>query len=143
MNFKPRTEQELVDMRLWKKGIYDFEIVDAFETASKTKGNPMIELKVRITGTDGAARIITDYLLEQRGEKLRHAAQACGLIDKYESGSISNTDFQHKRGKLKLGVEKDRSHTYPDKNVVLDYVVSPGAPGSGSGGAIGYAAFTQ
>lgn len=142
MNFKPRTEQELADMRLWKKGIYDFEIADAFEKESKTKGNPMIELKVKIIGADGATRVIADYLLEQRGEKLRHAAEACGLLDKYNSGSLTNVDFQHKRGKLKLGIEKDKTHTWPDKNVVLDYVVAPSAPSTPTG-AISYGAFTQ
>ena len=142
MEFKPRTERELAEMKLWKKGVYDFEIIDACEKASKTSGNQMIELKVKIVGADGAARVITDYLLEKRGEKLRHAAEACGLLDKYQSGSLSNSDFQHKRGKLKLGIEKDKTHTWPDKNIVLDYLVTSSAP-STHAGAISYAAFTQ
>ncbi len=102
----------------------------------------MIELRVKVFGSDGHTRIIPDYLLEQRGEKLRHAAEACGLLEKYQSGSISGSDFQHKRGKLKLGIEKDKTHTWPDKNVVSDYVV--GSPTTASlTGTISYGAFTQ
>ncbi len=142
MNFKPCTEQELADRKLWAKGVYDFEITDAFEKESKTKGNPMIELKVKIFGPDGGARVITDYLLEQRGEKLRHAAEVCGLLDEYNRGSLAHTDFHHKRGKLKLGIEKDKTKTWPDKNVVLDYVSSP-ATNSAPTGDVNLAAFTQ
>jgi hypothetical protein len=82
----------------------------------------MIELKVKVSGPDGSARIITDYLVEQRAYKLRHAAEACGLLDKYNTGCLTNSDFRKKRGKLKLGIEKDKTGKYPDKNVVADYV---------------------
>lgn len=139
MKFKPCTEQELAERKLWAKGTYDFEIPDAFETLSKSSGNPMIELKVRIFKPDGSSRVISDYLLEKTGDKLRHAAEACGLLDKYNLGSLSNTDFQGKRGKLKLGIEKDKTHEYPDKNVVLDYIPGPAT----LSGEVGYAAFTQ
>ncbi len=128
MQFTPRTEKELAESRLMPKGIYDFEIVDAFEKTSKSSGNPMIELRVKVIAPGGAARVITDYLVEKRGEKLRHAAEACGLIDTYNDGTLSDTDFHHKRGKLKLGIEKDKTKTYPDKNIILDYVSATGAP---------------
>ena len=120
MEFKPRTEQEIQDSKLWKKGDYDFEIVDAEEKQSKA-GKTMIELRLRIT--DGKnARTISDYLLDETAGKLRHAASACGLLAKYDSGALADSDFKGKRGKLLLGVEKDRKKVYPDKNVVLDYV---------------------
>ena len=64
MEFKPCTEQELAERKLWAKGTYDFEIPDAFEKLSKSSGNPMIELKVRIFKPDGSSRVISDYLLE-------------------------------------------------------------------------------
>jgi hypothetical protein len=136
MQFRPRTEKELAESRLMAKGVYDFEIVDALERTSKSSGKPMIELKVKVTRPDGTARFITDYLLEQRAEKLRHAAAACGVLDRYEEGSLSNSDFHQKRGKLKLGVEKDKTRTYPDKNVVIDYL-----PPAGS--AVDYSSFTK
>ena len=125
MNFQPKTEQEIADSKLWKKGDYDFEVTDADEKRSKA-GHPMIELKLRLS-YNGARRTLTDYLLEEMPEKLRHASEACGLLDRYKTGSVSSTDFLGKRGKLKLGIDKDRKHKYPDKNVVLDYVCASSA----------------
>ena len=121
MNFQPRTEQQIADSKLWNKGLYDFEILDAFERKSKA-GNPMMELKHRLT--DGnRSRIISDYLLDETPEKLRHACAACGLLDKYETGCLSNDDFVGKRGQLKLIVEKAKDG-YPAKNVIGDYLVA-------------------
>jgi hypothetical protein len=124
VEFKPQTEAQIAASKLWKRGVYEFEIVDAFEKLSKSSNRPMIELRVKVTGPNGS-RTVTDYLVEKRAEKLRHAAEACGLIEKYNKGTLTNLDFQKKRGKLKLGIEKDKSHTYPDKNVVVDYVTGP------------------
>jgi hypothetical protein len=122
MNFQPRTEQEIADSKLWSKGDYDFEILDAGEKTSAA-GNDMIELKVQVSNGDGLTRTLPDYLLSKRAEKLRHCAAVCGLIDKYLTGLLSSDDFVGKRGRLKLGVEKDRSGKYPPKNVVVDYLV--------------------
>lgn len=134
MNFQPRTEQEIQDAKLWKKGEYAFEVADATEKQSKA-GNPMIELRLRIT--DGkSARSISDYLLDETAGKLRHAATACGLLDKYDHGSLNDSDFKGRRGRLVLGVEKDRAKVYPDKNVVLDYVCAETSKGD-SGPATG------
>jgi hypothetical protein len=122
MIFEPKTEQEIVESKLWSKGEYAFEIVDASEKNSKSSGKPMIELKVKLSDGKGAGRTITDYLLAETPEKLRHCADACGVLDRYDTGSLSGNDFRGKRGKLKLGIEKDKKKIYPDKNVVLDYV---------------------
>jgi hypothetical protein len=121
MNFQPKTEQEIAESKLWAKGEYPFEIVDGFDKNSKTSGKPMIELKVRLSNGKGAARTITDYLLEETPEKLRHASKACGLMDRYNAGTVIGKDFRGKRGNLKLGIEKGKKG-YFDKNVVLDYV---------------------
>jgi hypothetical protein len=135
MNFQPKTEQEVQDAKLWKKAEYAFEVTDATEKQSKA-GKTMIELRLRLT--DGKnARTIRDYLLDETAGKLRHAASACGLLAKYDQGSLADSDFRGKRGRLLLGIEKDRKKVYPDKNVVLDYIcpetISTGA-GSASGG---------
>jgi hypothetical protein len=136
MNFKPRTESELADRKLWPKAVYPFEIAAAAEKVSQKGGNPMIELKVKISRADGAARTITDYLLEKTPEKLLHCCKATGLLDRYESGSLSDTDFEGKCGKLRLGVEKKKG--FPDRNVVSDYICEGTAPpGSGFFGGSG------
>ena len=105
-------------------------IMEAVEKVSQSGHNPMIELKVKISRADGASRVIPDYLVEQRAEKLKHAAAACGLLDKYESGSLPGSDFRGKRGKLKLAVEKGKNG-YPDRNVIADYMVTRLPDGDG------------
>lgn len=140
MNFKPYTEQEIADRKLWPKGDYAFEITDAAEKVSQQGGNPMIELKVKISRPDGLPRIITDYLLEKAPEKFRHCCEACGLLGKYETGILSNDDFVGKRGRLRLAIEKAKKNSgYPDRNVIADYggngASSPGSGFFGGNGA--------
>lgn len=141
MNFKPCSEAEIADRKLWPKGDYAFEITDASEKVSQQGGNPMIELKVKISRPDGQAKTITDYLLEKAPEKFRHCCQVCGLLAKYDSGVVSDDDFAGKRGKLRLTIEKAKKNSaYPfDRNVIADYVCngasSPGFSFFGGNGA--------
>jgi hypothetical protein len=137
MNFQPKTEQEIAENKLWPRGDYDFEIMDAREKNSGA-GNEMIELKVKITRPDGSSRVVTDYVLPKRPEKFLHCCAACGLLDKYRKGLVADDDFVAKRGKIKLGIEKDRKHTYPDKNVVLDYICASGTTNGNSAGPLSF-----
>jgi hypothetical protein len=121
MQFQPKTEKEIAESKLFPKGEYDFEIIDAREKTS-TAGNDMIELKLRISNGDGIARVLTDYLLPKRPAKLRNCCAACGVLEKYESGVVSDDDFPGKRGRLKLAVEKKKG--WADRNVVADYVAA-------------------
>lgn len=139
MNFKPYTEQEIADRKLWPKGDCAFEITDASETVSQQGGNSMIELKVKISRPDRLPKTITDYLLEKTPEKFRHCCEACGLLAKYESGVVSDDDFVGKRGRLRLAIEKAKKNSgYPDRNVIADYVCNAAsAPASGFFGGTG------
>jgi hypothetical protein len=119
MNFQPKTEKEIADSKLLKTGIYQFEILEAWEKTSAA-GNAMIELKVHVSNGHGQSRTLADYLLPQRAEKLRHAAAACGVLDRYESGELSAADFAAKHGRLKVGVEKKQG--YSPRNVIDDYI---------------------
>lgn len=123
MDFKPCTEQEIAGRKLWAKGIYPFEIVDAIEKVSQSGGNPMIELVVKISRPDGESRVLADYLVAKRMEKLRNAAAATGLLDRYDAGSLPAADLRGKRGLLRLAVENGKNG-YPDRNVVADYLVT-------------------
>jgi hypothetical protein len=134
MNFQPKTEQEIQDAKLWKKGEYDFAVEDGTDKTS-SKGHPMIELKLRLSDGKGKSRVLTDYLLAETPEKLRHCASACGLLDSYDTGSIAGPDFRGKRGRLKLIVEKAKNG-YGPKNAVGDYVC-PDTLKNGSGAASG------
>ena len=134
MNFQPKTEQEIQDAKLWKKGDYDFAIEDAAEKQSKA-GHPMIEVKLRISDGKGKSRPLTDYLLAETPEKLRHCCAALGLLAKYETGILADDDFVGKRGRLKLTVEKAKGE-YGPKNAVADYICDETTK-NGSGSASG------
>jgi hypothetical protein len=92
MNFQPQTEKQIADGKLLPRGNYDFEILDAEEKTSSA-GNAMIELKVQVANGNGASRILPDYLVPKRAEKLRHCCAVCGLLEKYESGVLADDDF--------------------------------------------------
>jgi hypothetical protein len=46
MNFQPSTEREISEKKLWRKGVYTFEIIEAAEKLSQAR-NPMIEAKLK------------------------------------------------------------------------------------------------
>lgn len=130
MKVTVRTEKEIEEMNLWPAGEYPFEIFEAADAISKIKpdgtgGNEMIELKLKIFNADGGYRILSDYLLDidSMAYKIRHCADVCGILDRYESGLLLATDFKGKTGYLKLKIQKDKSGQYPDKNTVADYIV--------------------
>lgn len=131
MQFNPKSEKEIREGQLWPAGEYDFEILEqAFlagrewqtcETRSQSSGKDMIQLVVRIV-RGAQSRVVIDYLMAETPGKLRHAADACGLIAEYDMGELSSADFIGSRGRLRLRIERDRSGQYPDKNAVGDYV---------------------
>ncbi len=131
MRFIPKTEKEISEANLWQPGIYDFEVLEytslgntrvaTIDTTSKN-GNEMIVLVCRVYHPNGQFRIIVDYLLESMMFKLRHAAEACGLLDRYEQGELSASDFIGRFGQAQLGIQKDKGGQYPDKNNIVDYI---------------------
>lgn len=123
MKFTPKSEQEIAEENLLTPGVYGFEIVDAEDTTSKA-GNDMIKLTVHVFAEDGSPVTIFDYLMEKVAYKLRHAAEACGLIGEYESGTLDAFDFKGKTGRCKIVIQKDKSGQFPDKNGIADYIKS-------------------
>ena len=123
MKFAPKTEREIAEENLFPKGEYDFEIVSGHDTISKSSGVEMIELKVRIFDEDGRSSWVTDYLLEKIAYKLRHAAEACGLLADYENGVLEGESFTGKTGRCKVSIQVDKTGAYADKNGIQDYLV--------------------
>ena len=87
LRITPKSPEEIASMQVFPRGTYPFEVIEGEDKISQA-GRPMIELKIKVTGTKGATRHIRDYLLEQWPIKLRHAAEACGLLDQYEAGEL-------------------------------------------------------
>lgn len=132
MKFQPKTEKQIAEEGLMPEGVYSFEVSGAKDAVSKN-GNDMIELKLRIFDNEGNSRgMITDFLMEKIAYKLRHAADACGVLDKYESGEILACDFENKMGEVKVRIQKDKNGQYPDKNIIADYVVKKEAAVAGN-----------
>ena len=122
MRITPRSPEEIASMQVFSRGEYEFEVLARRDDVSRAE-NEMIVLTRWVSDANGASRFVTDYLLEKRPIKLRHAAEACGLLEQYEAGELAGTDFVGKTGKLTLTIEKDKNKKFPDKNAVADYVV--------------------
>lgn len=121
MKFTPKTQQQLDEALLWPVGTYSYEIINAEDRLSK-KGNEMIALKLQIFNDEGGHAFVDDYLLEAMAHKLRNAARACGLIDKYEAGHLEAYDFLNKTGKVTIKIDKSKDPAYSDKNTVAKYL---------------------
>lgn len=126
MKFTPISEGVAITQanafRLWPRGIYDYEVLDAKDRVSKS-GNDMIELKLKIINAEGKERQIFDYLVEVEAMayKIRHFASASCLLPTYEQGELCANDCLQTSGRLQLGIQKGKDG-YPDKNTVQDYV---------------------
>lgn len=125
MKFAPKTEEQINAERLWAVGAYPFEILEGEDTTSK-EGNDMIKLKIQLFNQEGDNIIVFDYLLEKMAYKLRHCAEACNLLDKYQTGELQGSDFVGKTGSAKLFVKKDKTGQYQDQNAIADYIVQKG-----------------
>lgn len=142
MQFQPKSDDEIKAEGLWPEGKYGFEIVEEVtfgentlrteDTISKVKengkgGNEMIQLVVRVYNDNGNSTHVIDFLLEAFSKKLKNAAYACGLGDKYEGGLLQASDFIGKQGNLYMTIQKGKpkddgsGDRYPDRNSVADY----------------------
>jgi len=123
MRFAAKTQKEIDESKLIPEGEYSFEVSSAADKISKS-GNEMIEVWLRVYKPDGSFIQIADYLLESIPHKLLHICETLGLSAKYQSGQLTGNDFQPgMAGKLKLGIQKDKTGNYPDRNAVKDYIV--------------------
>lgn len=129
MRVTPKTENEIATANLWAVGVYDFEVMDAEDTTSKSSGNDMIKLKIKIFSATSEMTVY-DYLLSTANAafKVRHFAEATGMLAQYERGDMPAHDMIGKTGQCKVGISKDKSGQYPDKNGIMDYVKSASAP---------------
>ncbi|MBE3140798.1 MAG: hypothetical protein IMZ53_09470, partial [Thermoplasmata archaeon] len=105
------------------KGTYSFEVLEASDETS-SKGNDMIKVNLAIWQGERVLCRVFDYLLAAMEAKLRHACDSCGLLDKYQQGSLQASDFIGRTGSVKIKIKKATSE-YPEKNEVEDYVCRP------------------
>ena len=126
MEFKPKSREEIAKEKLLKPGIYDFEVMRAEETTSKSSGNPMIKLKLRIFHDGGEAHLY-DYLVSTQEEKLASFCDAIGKSAEYDAGDIKSDDLEGCSGRAKIGIEdekpkEDGESNWPAKNKIKNYL---------------------
>ena len=124
MQFQPKSENDCKGkFNPIPKGEYDFEVLEASDETSKS-GNDMIKINLAIWQGDKVLCRVFDYLLPAMEAKLRHACDACGLLDRYQSGNLQASDFMGRTGKVKIRIKKATSE-YAEKNEVEDYICRP------------------
>ena len=124
MRFTPKSEKEV--SKMLEKGTYKFVINKAKEEQSKN-GNPMMHLELSV---DDKGVLVHDYLLTENPAfefKLRHACYSVGLGIQYESGEITESMLEGKKGFCMINIQKDKTGQYPDKNIISDYVTGESA----------------
>ena len=107
----------------WPAGEYDFIVNEAIDDISKA-GNEQIKLTLHVFNRNGARRIVFDYLGSGQSSqwKVRHAAEAMGLLRQYDAGELNPHEMIGKPGKCLLRV-KPAANGYDANNQVGDYVV--------------------
>ena len=127
MRFTPKTEAELKESELLPEGEYQFEILTAEDTQSKSTGNDMLKLSLRIfeNGGENSQRVF-DYLvsIDSMIWKIRHFAEAIGMLPEYESGEMLAETLPGRTGKCKIVIQP-ASGQWDAKNVVKDYLPRP------------------
>lgn len=124
MKFTPKSEDELAREALLPAGVYPFEVLSATDALSKS-GNEMVKLKLGVFGPNGEQAHVYDYLLEKMAFKLRHFAEATGLLARYEQGELTAFACESQQGYAKIEIEEQAG--YAPRNVVKDYVKAPEA----------------
>jgi len=125
MKVTPKTDEQIDTEGLLPAGTYNFEVREAKDSISKSSGNEMIALVLDVFDDAGDAHTVFDYLLDSFARKIKHAAEVCGLADRYQAGELRAIDFTGRSGRVKIEVKKQVG--YADKNNVVDYVVAPDA----------------
>lgn len=125
MKFKPKSENDIASSNLWEPGEYDFEVFEATDGTSKA-GNEMTTLILHVFNIDAQRRTVFDYLVDTDGGafKIRHFAEAVGLVQEYERGELLAIDMVNRTGRCKLNIQRDKTGQYPDKNGIADYLKS-------------------
>lgn len=142
MRFQPKTEKEIAELSLLPKGEYDYEVLAAEDTVSKS-GNEMIKAKVRIYADENGGPTLITYLMEAMPRQLRNFCAQNSLLREYEAGTLKAEDCIGKQGVAFVGIEIDKTGAYPDKNAIKDFPLKrggadgaarPSAPTAAAGG---------
>jgi len=122
MKFTPKTQEQIDTENLLPEGAYDAEITSAEEKTSK-KGNPMIEVNLKVYGANGGFRIVRDWLMEAVPHKLLHCAESLNLRAEYDAGEITSVLLQGKSTAVLIG-QNAAIGDFRASNKVIDYLTA-------------------
>lgn len=128
MTYKPKSDDQLDREGLFQPQTCDFEIKEATQGPSKSSGNLMITLAVKVFDAAGNQQTIWDYIVfgTNFGErKFKHAAKACGLLNEYNAGTLTYQEFEGKNGKCEIDIQ-EAQNGYGAKNIIKEYIDKEG-----------------
>lgn len=130
MKIIPKTEDQIMESLLLKKGTYETRIV-SFEEKSEPNGTQVLILVGQIIDENGKSHIPRAYIKSTDDLKVFRAAKAFGLLDKYNLGEIKGEDFMNKAALASVTVSK-ASDKYPAKNFIEDFFSNKGETAIGA-----------
>lgn len=120
----PVLSEEEIDAQneILKPGIYDFEVLKVSLKVSKTSGQPMLELNLRIWDENGRTYSLLDWFTTspKMAFKIKHFWESVGEPEKY-NGSSRPQDFIGKTGKVITKIRKNNENK--DQPNIYDYFV--------------------
>lgn len=122
MQFTPKTKEELdAEKSMLAIGEADFEVTKATDKIS-SKGNPMIELQIKVWDKDGKQGTLFDYIVSNVHWKMLQFFASIGAPDLYFEGDIDPNMLVGMTGRAILAVQKDKTGKYSDKIVISEYL---------------------
>ncbi|HEY4831965.1 MAG TPA: hypothetical protein VIH61_05325 [Waddliaceae bacterium] len=128
MSYTPKSDEQLDKEGLMQPQTCDFEIKEATQGPSKSSGNLMITLALKVFDAEGNSQTVWDYIVfgTNFGErKFKYAAKACGLLNEYNAGTLVYTDFEGKNGKCEIAIQ-EAQNGYGAKNIIKEYIDKEG-----------------
>lgn len=124
MKFAPRTPEELALAGLLPAGKYPFEVIKAEDKVSKTSGNEMLALQLKVYGEGERVATVFEYLMASNEQRLNQFCVMTGLQDKYESGELEAFDCEGRQGWVCIKIQPAKDG-YDPKNIVSYYCPKP------------------
>jgi hypothetical protein len=117
MRFTPKTDEELNPLLM--PGEYDAEVYQAEEKVS-SKGNDMIEVRLKVYHDGGPPILLRDWLLDSVPAKLKRFCESAGLMDLYEAGELTAESCAGSEVRVQLKIKTDPQ--YGEQNAIGGYV---------------------
>lgn len=125
LRYNPISLDQDAVRNLLAKGNYPFIVKSIIEKKTKNGNHDMLEVELGIIDANGKDWTVKDWvvIMDEMAWKLRHFADTCGLLKKYEDRSLDAKDFLGKKGVAKIGVKDYESGGEMRKtNCVTDYI---------------------